>query len=135
MCFFLVFLMVSCTSNTIYKKPKDLIPKDTMTALLSDMFMASSVVNFKNTNDTFATNYLPLVYDKYKIDSARFSRSNIYYTSKVDVYSEILQEIYSQKKKELDSIKKNSDALRENKKESEKPIAPKEKLNLDKVAY
>ena len=35
-------LLTSCTSNTILKKPVDLIPKDTMVLLLTDLFIAKS---------------------------------------------------------------------------------------------
>ena len=39
--YLLVFIfLVSCTSNTIFKEPKDLIPKDTMSLLLQDMMIA-----------------------------------------------------------------------------------------------
>ena len=38
----ILLFLLSCTSNTIYKKPKDLIPKDSMVALLTDMYIASS---------------------------------------------------------------------------------------------
>ena len=49
--YFLVILFLvfaSCTSNTIYKKPENLIPKDSMIALLTDMYIASSAKNQKN---------------------------------------------------------------------------------------
>ena len=37
-----LFLVFSCTSNTIFEKPKDIIPKDTMSLLIEDMMIASS---------------------------------------------------------------------------------------------
>ena len=43
-----------------------------------------------------------LVFDKYKIDSTRFASSNIYYTSNVDEYIEIYQEI----EKRLEEVQK-----------------------------
>ena len=63
-------------------------------------------------------NYLPFVYDRFKIDSNRFDRSNFYYTSKVDDYLEILKDVedklklrkkhYSKLKTLKDSIRKDS---------------------------
>ncbi|TDQ28891.1 DUF4296 domain-containing protein [Tenacibaculum caenipelagi] len=88
-------LLVSCTSNTIYKKPKNLIPKDSMVALLTDMYIASSAKNQKNKFLKREKNYVFLVYEKYKIDSTRFDISNTYYTSKIEEYTEILKKVKS----------------------------------------
>lgn len=87
--------LISCTSNTIYKKPENLIPKDSMVSLLTDMYIASSAKNQKNKFLKREKNYVVLVYEKYKIDSTRFDLSNTYYTSKVDEYTEILKRVKS----------------------------------------
>lgn len=92
-------LFVSCTSNTVYKKPENLIPKDTMISLLTDMYIASSAKYSKNKNLERDVNYMPLIYQKYKIDSVRFQISNTYYTSKMEEYEEMLKLI----KKDLDT--------------------------------
>ncbi len=84
---------ISCTSNTIYKKPKDLIPKDTMVMLLQDMYIASAAKIFDNLKKERYKPYIHLVYNKYKIDSLRFKKSNIYYTSKITTYEEILNQV------------------------------------------
>ena len=97
---FLLLFLVSCTSNTIYDKPKDLIPKDTMVAFLTDMYLASSAKNVKNKFLKRDSNYVFLVYEKYKIDTTRFVKSNIFYTSKGNEYSEILKKV----KKNIDSL-------------------------------
>lgn len=98
--FSFVFL-ASCTGNTIYKKPKNLIPKDTMFLLLTDMYIASSAKYNMNKNNERDVNYMPLIYEKYKIDSLRFQISNNYYTSKMEEYEEVLKMV----KKELDTQK------------------------------
>ena len=104
--------MVSCTSNTILEKPKDLIPKDSMVLLLTDLFIAKSAFVEKNTKNQRKINYMPLVYNKYKIDSTRFGTSNFYYTSKLEEYEEIYKAVNLKliaKKAELEeSIKKNA---------------------------
>ncbi len=116
--FFLsILLLASCTSNTIYKKPKDLIPKDTMVLLITDMLLANSSKHVKNKH-LEKINYMPLVYDMYKIDTARFKKSNVYYTSKIDEYEAIFtavknnleknQKKYVVLKKHNDSIRKDS---------------------------
>ena len=73
---------VSCTSRTIYKKPNDLIPKDQMIDLWTDIYIAQWQARaIKNKKLERKVNYMPLVYNKFNIDSVRFMRSNIYYTS------------------------------------------------------
>jgi len=116
-------LLVSCTSNTIYKKPENLIPKDSMIALLTDMYIASSAKNQKNKFLEREKNYMILVYEKYKIDTTRFDISNTYYTSQVDEYTEILKKVksnidslelfYRELKKTQDSIKGKDKILKD----------------------
>ena len=113
-----IVLLVQDTSNTIFKKPKDLIPKDTMSLLLQEMMISSSAKFIKNKNNQKNINYMPFVYENFKIDSTRFKSSNYYYMSKIDVYQEILenaqnsilarQEVLTNMKTVLDSIKKDS---------------------------
>ncbi|MGY0425524.1 MAG: DUF4296 domain-containing protein [Polaribacter sp.] len=115
---FLLSFLFSCTSNTIFKKPKDLIPKDTMRLLLQDMMIASSAKYTRNKFKKNNINYMPFVFDKFKIDSARFQESNLYYMSKIDVYQKILdgakktleekKEYFKKRKQNIDSIKNDS---------------------------
>lgn len=109
-------VLFSCTSNTIYEKPKDLITKDTMVSLLKDLYLASAAKNVTNKQAQRRFSYVPLVYDKYKIDSARFQRSNLYYISLVDVYEPMLEEVFSTLEAErtiLARQKKVRDSLRQ----------------------
>ena len=115
---FIFIFLVSCTSNTIFKKPKDLIPRDTMSLLMQDMMIASSAKFVKNKNLQKKINYMAYIYDKYQIDSLRFQNSNFYYTSKIDLYEEIIndvkvqleekKEFYSKMSAERDSIRRDS---------------------------
>ena len=99
---FLIFmtLLASCSSNTIYDEPKDLIPKDSMVLLLKDLYLATSAKSIKNKKQQKKISYTPLVYNTYKIDSLRFSSSNFFYTSKVDVYEPMLDQVMELLKKE-----------------------------------
>jgi len=115
---FVFSLFVSCTGNTIYEKPKDLIPKDSMVLLLKDLYLATAAKNIKNINLQRRFSYAPLVYQKYQIDSLRFHRSSLYYTSKVDFYEPMLKEVltsleedralFAEQKKVRDSIVRDS---------------------------
>ena len=110
--------MVSCTSNTIFEEPKDLIPKDTMSLLIQEMMIASSSKHVKNINLEKKIEYMYLVNDLFKIDSGRFKTSNSYYMTKIDVYQEIFEDaksnlerqkdIYEKINNRLDSIKSDS---------------------------
>jgi hypothetical protein len=110
----LFIFLVSCTSNTIFKKPKDLIPKDTMSLLVQDMMIASSAKFVKNINKQKKINYISFVYDKYKIDSVRFQNSNFYYISKIDLYEEIITDAkvkLENKKKFFTKLKATQDSI------------------------
>jgi hypothetical protein len=117
-CFFGVLFLFSCTSNTILEKPKDLIPKDSMSILMEEMMIASSSKFIKNKFQESDVNYMALVYEKFKIDSVRFQKSNLYYTSKIDEYQKILEtatnsleakkELFAKQKTRLDSIRKDA---------------------------
>ena len=97
----LIFL-VSCEGKTNYKKPENLIPRDQMIDLLVDMHLAIGAKSINNIYSEKSKKYMFLVFDKYKIDSTRFASSNIYYTSNVDEYIEIYQEI----EKRLEEVQK-----------------------------
>ena len=108
---YFIILITSCTSNTIFKKPKDLIPKDTMSLLIQDMMIASSAKFVKTKKLEKNINYMPFVYDKFKIDSLRFQESNLYYVSKIDVYFEIISNAKNSLEKRKDSLTKYSSLL------------------------
>ena len=111
---FTLFL-VSCTSNTILEPPKDLIPKDTMSLLVQEMMIASSAQFIKNKNLQKDINYMPFVYERFKVDSIRFQKSNLYHMSNIDDYIKIFDEaksILEAKKKILVDYKKLKDSIR-----------------------
>lgn len=112
----LSLFVLSCTSNTIFEKPKNLIPKDSMIDLMVDMQLAVGARSGKNLDEKYGLNYMPLIYEKYKIDSVRFTESSLYYSTDIDNYTKILRKVKSRLQKmkaeneliidELDSIKK-----------------------------
>ncbi len=116
--FFCAIFLFSCTSNTILEKPKDLIPKDSMSLLIEEMMIASSSKFIKNKFQETEINYMGLLYERFKIDSVRFQTSNLYYMSKIDDYQKILEKatqsleakkaLFAKQKTRLDSIRKDS---------------------------
>lgn len=118
-----LILFVSCTGNTIYKKPKDLIPRDSMVLLLTDMHIAAAARQTKNKFNRKDVNYMHFVYDKYKIDSIRFEASNTYYTSIIDSYDKLLKEVKQRLQDKGVVIQKEvnaSDSIKKNKKKGSK---------------
>lgn len=129
--FLAITTLLSCTSNTIFEKPKDLIPKDTMSLLIQEMNIATSSRYIKNKNLEKNIEYMPLVYDRFHIDSLRFQNSNLYYMSKIDLYQEILMDAKKSLEKQksfFDKIKKRKDSLRSDSISKKKVLPRKENL-------
>lgn len=117
-----LFIFSCTTSNTMYKAPENLIPKDSMVSLLTDLYIASAAKNYKNNLLKKEKNYVFLVYEKYKIDSTRFNSSNLYYTSKIEEYTVMLNEIKSNIDS-LDSFYKRKRSIQDSiKRKTKKPI-------------
>lgn len=130
---------MGCTSNTIMKKPDDLIPKNQMVDLLTDMLIAAGAENIKNIELERNVNYFPLVFEKYGIDSTRFKESNYYYTSQIDDYEKILKKVDERLKalkEKLDNQIKLQDSLKndsiKNLRENFKKV-PKNRLTNDSL--
>lgn len=109
--FLTLICLASCTGNTIFKAPDDLIEEDEMVALLTDMYLASAAVHKPSNQGNKNLAYMQLIYQKYEIDSSRFKKSNDYYTTKIDVYEKMMlqvQENLNQLKDSLKAIKLDS---------------------------
>ena len=116
---------MNCTSNTILKKPDNLIAKDQMVDVLTDLFLAKNAESTKNIQLERKVNYYPLIFEKYGIDSTRFKESNYYYTSRVDDYDEILGKIETRLKnlnKEFESERKIEDSISRMKNKIERKV-------------
>ena len=64
-----------------------------MVDLWTDIYIANSAKAVKNSRLDIKANYMPFIYEKYQIDSGRFMRSSIYYTSKVELYESMFSEV------------------------------------------
>lgn len=122
---FTVVLLSSCTSNTIYKKPENLLSKKEMVNILTDMYLAEGARSVQNKDAEKLVDYMPLVYEKYKIDSVRFAESNFYYNTRIDDYEEILKTV-DQRLKDMkikyEAIAKKEDSIRRSKNKDKKPL-------------
>ena len=136
-------LAIACNSNTIFEKPKDLISKEEMVLLLTDLYIATAAKSYANKQDDKNIDYTFIVFEKYGIDSGRFKRSNYYYTTKIDDYDKIYLQVQANIKtlkekqtvliKIRDSIKRDSIRIvRETKKVRDSISRADKKKKLDK---
>lgn len=106
----LIFFFVgSCTSKTTYKKPNNLIEKDRMIKIWTDIYIARGARSIQTNDLRKNINYLPLVFEKFNIDSAQLSESNFYYTSKIDDYQKMFEEVNKILKEQKEIYQPNTD--------------------------
>jgi len=89
-------------------KPDDLIPKEKMVLIMTDVYLGNAARSVNNK--VIRQNALKLdsmIYKKYGIDSMQFVRSNTYYTSRLDDYNEIFTGV----EKQLTNYKQTYDSL------------------------
>tara|TARA_B100001173_G_scaffold61471_1_gene51739 strand:+ start:43 stop:495 length:453 start_codon:yes stop_codon:yes gene_type:complete len=125
--FFLVFILVfNCSEKQIV--PKNIISMEKMSEIIYDMTLisVSKGVNRKilENNGFKPTSY---ILKKYEIDTIDFIASNKYYSSNLDMYLSIYQNVLNklEKNKQIisDSLKRENDKsikLRERKSEKQK---------------
>lgn len=111
-----VFVGISCT-NVIYNKPDNLISKEKMTEIWTDIMLGSAAKSLQTKDLRNYKNLMPVILKKYGIDSVQFVTSNRYYTTQIDAYEKIFEGVenrlkelkrrYDPKGAELDSIQKN----------------------------
>ena len=80
-----VIIFISCESKVKYDKPDDLISKEQMIDLLTDIHLVNGTTGVKNKDLEKDKNYMSLIYEKYNIDSTQFAASNIYYTTTKEI--------------------------------------------------
>lgn len=116
--FLLIGLLGACKPKSDYKKPADLIPKDQMKDLIYDMHLAVGSSNIKNIYLERNRNYFSLILEKYGVDSTRFASSNLYYTSNIDDYEEIFEEVQRRLKELKNEMESELDSTTNARKEA-----------------
>ena len=122
--FILISLIFSCNEEVV-KKPENLIEKDIMVDVMYDLALLEAI-KYQSPNALQAHKINPdeYIYKKYKIDSAQFVQSNMYYASDYKEYKKMYDQINSRlvKNKSLleEAIKNEKDKALLLKKESKK---------------
>jgi len=94
-----ILLVVSCNDYSV-SKPDNLIAKDKMAAILYDISLLEAI-KAQNINGGISrkTSY-NYIYNKYRIDSLQFIKSNKYYASNIEEYKKIIEEVKERLTKE-----------------------------------
>lgn len=122
--FILISLIFSCKEEVV-KKPENLIEKEIMVDVMYDLALLEAI-KYQSPNALQAHKINPdeYIYKKYKIDSAQFVQSNMYYASDYKEYKKMYDQINSRlvKNKSLleEAIKNEKDKALLLKKESKK---------------
>ncbi|TDE46930.1 DUF4296 domain-containing protein [Flavobacterium rhamnosiphilum] len=117
----IVILFVSCKEEVV-NKPERLIEKDVMVDIMYDLSILEAIRNQNPASlDTFKINSRDYIFKKYKIDSAQFAKSNVYYASDYNEYKSMFEQI----SKRLEANTKSVDSLVKLQKKKKNPIIKK----------
>lgn len=111
------FMVLFGCSNKTPKKPKNLIPMETMEQVLYDVYMLNAIkISNKKLLQKEEVSFQNEIFDKYQIDSLQFVDSNNFYASDFESYSVLIERI----KMRMNSNKKEVEQLVEHEKENKK---------------
>ncbi|MFD1314976.1 DUF4296 domain-containing protein [Namhaeicola litoreus] len=110
--FLLFVLILACQGKTHIPKPENLIPPEKMENLLYDMYVANGAVSAENKNGDKNIKYMSFISLKYQIDSVQFAISNEYYTSQVDEYRRILENVKKRLEEDRELVRFEMDSIR-----------------------
>ncbi len=105
----IILFLWACQDVKRPEKPDDLISKEKMVDILTDSYLmnAARSINSRIINER-GIKLDSTLYKKYNIDSLQFARSNAYYTSDLNGYTSMFNQVEQrliQFEKEHDSIK------------------------------
>ncbi|RZN84198.1 MAG: DUF4296 domain-containing protein [Winogradskyella sp.] len=126
-------LFLGCEPKLQPKKPENLIPKDKMTKILSDMFVVSSAKGVSRTKlEAKGIDPEAFILKKYNIDSLQFAQSNDYYAHDIEAYKEIIEDVKAKltsEKQKYEAINKKEEAINKKKKDSLRELRQVQRAN------
>ncbi len=88
----LVFIAVSCQTVQERQAPENLIPKETMTHILTDLYISNAARSINNkVIKEYQIQLDSVIYTKYQIDSLQFAESNAYYSANIKEYTQLMK--------------------------------------------
>jgi len=121
----LIFFASSCQDVKKPKIPENLISKEKMADILTDVYISNAA---RSVNNKLLKEYNikldSVIYKKYNIDSLQFAESNAFYSSNLKIYTKIITSV----EERLNILKIEKDSIYEAiKKEKGDTIKSKEK--------
>lgn len=102
------FMVLFGCSNKAPKKPKNIIPMETMEQVLYDVYMLNAIkISNKKLLQKEEVSFQNEIFDKYQIDSLQFVNSNNFYASDFESYSVLIERV----KTRMNSNKKEVEQL------------------------
>ncbi|GLB51405.1 lipoprotein precursor [Neptunitalea chrysea] len=121
--------LYSCKQNLV-KEPDNIIPSDKMEKIIYDLSILNAMKAVEN-GSLKENNINPkeFLFKKYKIDSAQFAKSSVYYAAKnPEAYGEIYERVKAKIEVQVDKIQDSIDAARkELQKEKNKQLSEEKK--------
>jgi len=106
--FISILILFSCQDVKKPERPANLISKEKMVDILSDVYISNASRNVNNKLIKKMNLKLDsLIYAKYEIDSIQFAQSNAFYSSDLKTYGNLL----SQVKARFEILKTEKDSL------------------------
>jgi len=110
----IVILMAGCTEklNKNPPSPENLIPKDKMIELLTDIHLAEAAIFSKQklgeNIDIVKYDFYFFILEKYQISPEQFKQSFRYYQADLEVFDEIYMEVITLLSKKKDQLKSDT---------------------------
>ncbi len=90
----LLFGVFFSCENQLVEKPDNLIDEDKMVEVLYDLSVLEAIKSQRSVElAQSGVDYKTYIYEKHKIDSVQFAKSNRYYASDLDNYKKIFDKV------------------------------------------
>ncbi|MBC2837907.1 DUF4296 domain-containing protein [Robiginitalea sp. SC105] len=102
---FLLFTLVLGCQDALVEKPDNLIPPGKMSDILFDLAVMEAIDNtYRGQLERNGIEPLSYVFEKHRVDSLQFAKSDFYYASRPAVYERIYQEVADRLAQQRDSV-------------------------------
>ena len=119
--FALLVSFVGCRKEETVKAPKKLIDKAVMVNVFYDLaLLEASKYQMMSKTEYQKISPKEFIFKKYKIDSAQFSQSNIYYASSIEEY----KAMFEQAQKQIQNNSDKKDTIIKQKQKKLKKVTP-----------
>ncbi|VXB03508.1 conserved hypothetical protein [Flavobacterium sp. 9R] len=119
--FALLVSFVGCRKEETVKTPKKLIDKAVMVNVFYDLaLLEASKYQMMSKTEYQKISPKDFIFKKYKIDSAQFSQSNIYYASSIEEYKAMFEQV----QKRLQANSDKMDTIIKQKQKKLKKVTP-----------